>query len=53
VGTSFVVYPFAGLIGYAQPEATIVAVNREKIALPEGAHMVQGDAVNVFAKLVV
>ncbi|KRN08390.1 NAD-dependent deacetylase (regulatory protein SIR2 family protein) [Lacticaseibacillus paracasei subsp. tolerans DSM 20258] len=30
VGTSFVVYPFAGLIGYAQPEATIVAVNREK-----------------------
>ncbi|RXT58783.1 NAD-dependent protein deacylase [Lacticaseibacillus chiayiensis] len=51
VGTSFVVYPFAGLIGYAQPNATIVAVNRERIALPEGAQMVLEDAVDVFAKL--
>lgn len=51
VGTSFVVYPFAGLIGYAQPDATIVAVNREQIALPQGGHMVLGDATGIFADL--
>ena len=51
VGTSFVVYPFAGLIGYAQPDATIVAVNREQIALPQGGHMVLGDATDIFADL--
>lgn len=51
VGTSFQVYPFAGLIGYARAEATLVAVNKERISLPQGAHMVQGDAVDVFATL--
>ncbi|MFD1393090.1 NAD-dependent protein deacylase [Lacticaseibacillus jixianensis] len=51
VGTSFQVYPFAGLIGYARPDAVLAAVNREPIALPAGAHMVLGDATAVFAKL--
>ncbi|KRN25914.1 NAD-dependent protein deacylase [Lacticaseibacillus camelliae] len=51
VGTSFQVYPFAGLIGYAKPGAVLAAVNREPIALPAGAHMVVGDAVAVFSKL--
>lgn len=51
VGTSFQVYPFAGLISYAKPGAVLAAVNREPIALPAGAHMVVGDAVDVFSKL--
>lgn len=51
VGTSLVVYPFAGLLQYAQPDATLVAVNREPLALPAGAHMVVGDAETVFAQL--
>jgi NAD-dependent deacetylase len=52
VGTSFVVYPFAGLIQYARPDATLVAVNKEPLALPAGAHMVLGDATQVFAEFV-
>lgn len=51
VGTSFQVYPFAGLIGYARPDATLVAVNKEPIALPSGAHMVVGDATATFGQL--
>ncbi|WP_461226300.1 NAD-dependent protein deacylase [Lacticaseibacillus suihuaensis] len=51
VGTSFQVYPFAGLIRFARPTATLAAVNREPIALPAGAHLVVGDATEVFATL--
>ncbi|WP_225048556.1 NAD-dependent protein deacylase [Lacticaseibacillus kribbianus] len=51
VGTSFQVYPFAGLIRFARPGATLAAVNREPIELPYGAHMVVGDATDVFAGL--
>ncbi|MFD1486134.1 NAD-dependent protein deacylase [Lacticaseibacillus baoqingensis] len=51
VGTSFVVYPFAGLIQYADPKATLAAVNKEPLELPLGAHMVLGDATQVFADL--
>ncbi|WP_262315749.1 NAD-dependent protein deacylase [Lacticaseibacillus parakribbianus] len=51
VGTSFQVYPFAGLILFAQPNALLLAVNREPIALPAGAHLVVGDATAVFATL--
>ncbi|WP_461214520.1 NAD-dependent protein deacylase [Lacticaseibacillus sp. GG6-2] len=51
VGTSLVVYPFAGLLRYAQPQATLVAVNREALQLPVGAHMVVADAQEVFATL--
>lgn len=51
VGTSLVVYPFAGLLRYAPFGATLVAVNKEPLELPPRAHMVQGDAVSVFEKL--
>lgn len=51
VGTSFQVYPFAGLLQMAQPDAVLAAVNREPIRLPAGAHMAVGDATTVFAAL--
>lgn len=51
VGTSFQVYPFAGLIAYAKLSARLVAVNREAISLPAGAQLVLGDAVKVFESL--
>ena len=51
VGTSFQVYPFAGLIEYANPNATLVAVNRERIPLPEQAQLVLGDAGEIFTQL--
>lgn len=49
VGTSLVVYPFAGLLQYAKPRARILAVNREALDLPAGAAMVLGDAAELFA----
>jgi len=51
VGTSFQVYPFAGLIEYANPAATLVAVNRERIPLPPDAQLVLGDAGEIFTQL--
>ncbi|KRM71298.1 NAD-dependent protein deacylase [Lacticaseibacillus brantae] len=51
VGTSFQVYPFAGLIEYANPAATLVAVNREQIPLPPKAQLVLGEAGEIFTQL--
>ncbi|WP_179394192.1 NAD-dependent protein deacylase [Lacticaseibacillus absianus] len=51
VGTSLQVYPFAGLLREARPAATLVAVNREPLTLPPGAHMVVAPAETVFAQL--
>jgi len=51
VGTSFKVYPFAGLIRYANPNAEIYAVNKEKIALANLAGEFIGDAMKVFELL--
>lgn len=51
VGTSLVVYPFAGLLRYAPMGATLVAVNKEALELPPRAHMVQGNAVSIFEPL--
>ncbi|KRN27917.1 hypothetical protein IV38_GL001756 [Lactobacillus selangorensis] len=51
VGTSFQVYPFAGLIQYRQPDAKLIAVNEEQLQFPFPVEMIQGDAVNVFAQL--
>ncbi len=48
VGTSFKVYPFASLIDYANPQAKIIAINREPIALPEVFASFIGDASEVF-----
>lgn len=50
-GTSFVVYPFAGLIQYRSPKAKVVAVNKEVISLPSDGIMIQGDAVKEFAQV--
>lgn len=50
-GTSLVVYPFAGLLEYRQPQAKIVAVNREQISLPKGASLILADAQEVFSKI--
>ncbi len=51
VGTSLKVYPFAGLVQYANPAAKLIAVNQEPLALPAGATMVTGDAVQFFDQL--
>ena len=48
VGTTFQVYPFAGLINYANPSAEILAINRDKVALPALSAQFLGDAQKVF-----
>ena len=50
-GTSFVVYPFAGLMQYRNPQAKVVAVNKEQISLPNDGIMIVGDAVTEFSKV--
>ena len=50
-GTSLAVYPFAGLIEYASKDAKIVAVNKEKIPLPENAELIIGNAKEVFEEV--
>lgn len=51
VGTSFVVYPFAGLIQYRNPHAEIVAVNNQPIQIPDSGIMIVNDAVKEFAEV--
>ncbi|WEV54306.1 NAD-dependent protein deacylase [Leuconostocaceae bacterium ESL0723] len=51
VGTSFRVYPFAGLIQYASPDARLLAVNLEQIPAPANIHQVIGDASEFFQEL--
>ncbi|MCD2255994.1 NAD-dependent protein deacylase [Agrilactobacillus fermenti] len=51
VGTSFRVYPFAGLIQYRQADAKLVAVNKEKVTFNLPVEMIQEDAQTVFAQL--
>lgn len=50
-GTSLRVYPFAGLLAYRQPQAKLIAVNREKLDLPVGAEQLNMDASTAFAQL--
>lgn len=50
-GTSFQVYPFAGLIQYADPSAQLVTINREQITLPARAELVLGELDEIFGKL--
>lgn len=50
-GTSLAVCPFAGLIEYASGNAKIVAVNKEKIPLPENSELIIGDAGKVFEEV--
>lgn len=51
VGTSFIVYPFAGLLEYAQPNAQVIAINLERIPAPAFVEQTIGDAVTVFNDL--
>ena len=51
VGTSMKVYPFAGLLQYANPAAQILAINQQTLELPVAFKMIQADATEYFAEL--
>ncbi|GMA69599.1 NAD-dependent protein deacetylase [Leuconostoc litchii] len=51
VGTSFKVYPFAGLLQYANPTAHIMSINFEHITTPFDVNQVIGDAGEFFSEL--
>lgn len=51
VGTSFQVYPFAGLIQYRQPQAQLVAVNKTPLDVGADGIMITADAQEIFAQL--
>ena len=51
VGTSFKVYPFAGLLNYASPDAKLVVINKENIDLDSEGLSISDDAVNVFSQI--
>jgi len=50
-GTSFRVYPFAGLIDYRATDAKVMAINAEPLQLPFDFEMVQLNAVEFFEGL--
>ncbi|MFC6182594.1 NAD-dependent protein deacylase [Lactiplantibacillus daowaiensis] len=50
-GTSFRVYPFAGLIDYRNSAAKVMAINEEALQLPFDFDMVQQNAVAFFEEL--
>jgi len=47
-GTSFRVYPFAGLIDYRNSAAKVMAINEEPLQLPFAFEMVQTNAIDFF-----
>lgn len=49
-GTSFVVYPFAQLLAYRNPQAKIWVINKTEIPA-SGINAIIDDAINVFDKL--
>ncbi|WP_290033483.1 NAD-dependent protein deacylase [Ligilactobacillus cholophilus] len=51
VGTSFVVYPFAGLLQYRNPHSKVIAINKEPINIPSNGMMIVNDAVKEFAQV--
>lgn len=51
VGTSFVVYPFAGLLEYAKAGTPILAINMETIDTMYPVQQIIGDANEFFATL--
>ena len=53
VGTSMKVYPFAGLLQYANPAAKVLAINQQTLNLPVDFTMIQADATKYFAELAV
>lgn len=52
-GTSFRVYPFAGLIDYRAANAQVMAINEEPLQLPFAFTMVQQNAVDFFKEVTV
>lgn len=53
VGTSMKVYPFAGLLQYANPAAKVLVINQQALNLPVDFTMIQADATKYFAELAV
>ena len=51
VGTSFVVYPFAGLLQYAKAGVPVLAINLERIPAPDRVQQIIGDATSFFDEL--
>jgi len=51
VGTSFVVYPFAGLLDYAKTSTPIMSVNLTTIDAPSRVMQITGDAKEFFTEL--
>ena len=51
VGTSFKVYPFAGLLEYSSPKAKLVVINKEDLNLDSSILAISDDATNVFSKI--
>lgn len=51
VGTSMKVYPFAGLLEYRNPNAKVIAINRQALQFSFDFEMVQEDATKFFAEL--
>ncbi|CAK1239433.1 Sir2 family NAD-dependent protein deacetylase [Fructobacillus fructosus] len=51
VGTSFKVYPFAGLLSYAQPNVPIFAVNLTPLPAMAGVQQIIGNAADFFGEL--
>jgi len=51
VGTSFKVYPFAGLLGYSSPEAKLVVINKEDLDIDSSILAIADDATNVFSQI--
>ena len=51
VGTSMMVYPFAGLLEYRNKNAKVIAINRQKLSFSFDFEMVQEDATKFFEEL--
>ncbi|QEA59299.1 NAD-dependent protein deacylase [Leuconostoc koreense] len=53
VGTSFKVYPFAGLLQYARLAVPVISINFEHITTPFNVDQIVGDADAFFSELIV
>ncbi|MCL0312851.1 NAD-dependent protein deacylase [Apilactobacillus sp. TMW 2.2459] len=51
VGTSMRVYPFAGLLDYRNPNAKVLAINKEQLHFAFPFEMIQADAIELFSQL--
>ena len=51
VGTSFQVYPFAGLLNYAKLDVPVIAINLEHIQTTFPVTQILGDATTFFEAL--